>query len=97
VLGYTGDTGPDPVLADLGRDADLFIVEATLDTPQDGPRTLMTAREAGLWAARARAKRLLLTHFWPGSDRDAAAAAARREFPGEVILAKEDMVLDLGD
>ena len=29
VLAYTGDTGPDPTLAELGRDADLFVVEAT--------------------------------------------------------------------
>jgi len=28
-IAYTGDTGPDPALADLGRDADLFIVDAT--------------------------------------------------------------------
>jgi ribonuclease BN (tRNA processing enzyme) len=94
VLAYTGDTGPDPVLADLGRAADLFIVEATLSEPQDGPRTLMTAREAGVWAARASAKRLLLTHFWPGSDRSRAAAEAREEYTGEVICAEEGMVTD---
>src|SRR5262245_14121213 len=28
-VAYTGDTGPDEGLADLGRDADLFIVEAS--------------------------------------------------------------------
>lgn len=28
-VAYTGDTGPDPALADLGRDADLYVVEAT--------------------------------------------------------------------
>jgi len=28
-VAYTGDTGPDPALAELGRDADLYIVEAT--------------------------------------------------------------------
>ena len=28
-VAYTGDTGPDPALAELGRDADLFIVDAT--------------------------------------------------------------------
>ncbi|MEJ7648808.1 MAG: MBL fold metallo-hydrolase [Nakamurella sp.] len=37
-VAYTGDTGPDAALADLGRDADLYIVEATdahqqLDVP----------------------------------------------------------------
>lgn len=28
-VAYTGDTGPDPALAELGRNADLYIVEAT--------------------------------------------------------------------
>ncbi|MEU8257294.1 hypothetical protein AB0C06_23845 [Micromonospora inaquosa] len=29
VLSYSGDTGPTPALAELGRDADLIMVEAT--------------------------------------------------------------------
>jgi ribonuclease BN (tRNA processing enzyme) len=53
VLAYTGDTGPDPALGELAKDADLFIAEATLLEPQEGPRTLLTAREVGLWANRA--------------------------------------------
>ena len=28
-VAYTGDTGPDPALAEIGRDADLYIVDAT--------------------------------------------------------------------
>lgn len=35
-LAYTGDTGPGPALADLGRDADLFIVEAADRTQFSG-------------------------------------------------------------
>ncbi|GAB3871619.1 MBL fold metallo-hydrolase [Kibdelosporangium lantanae] len=46
-VAYTGDTGPDPALAELGWDVDLYVVEATLTEPQDVPRTLLTAREAG--------------------------------------------------
>ncbi|WP_027942750.1 MBL fold metallo-hydrolase [Amycolatopsis taiwanensis] len=96
-LAYTGDTGPDPLLAELGRDADLFIVEAT---DRDGEtrrptRNLMTATEAGAWARRAGARRLLLTHFWPGNDRAAAVAAARAEFDGEILAADEDLVVTL--
>ena len=44
-VAYTGDTGPDPALAELGRDADLFIVDAT-DAPGDRPPLNLTAREA---------------------------------------------------
>jgi ribonuclease BN (tRNA processing enzyme) len=91
---------PDPLLAELGRDADLFIIEAT---ERDGEirqpiRNLMTAREAGQWARRAGAHRLMLTHFWPGNDRAAAVAAAAAEFNGngEVLAADEDLVVGLG-
>jgi ribonuclease BN (tRNA processing enzyme) len=94
VVAYSGDTGLVDALADLGRDADLFIVEAT-DQHQgepSGPRetpTHLTGREAGTVAAAASARRLLLTHFWPGTDRDTTRRAAAAAYPGEVIVASE--------
>lgn len=98
VLAYTGDTGPDPSLADLGRGADLFVVEAT-DRPGEterGSRNLLTAREAGAWAAAAGVRRLMLTHFWPGNDRAAATRDAQASFKGEVLVADEECVVDFG-
>jgi len=97
VLAYSGDTGPDPMLAELGQDADLFIVEATdRDGETDRPvRNLMTAAEAGRWGRRAGARRLMLTHFWPGNDRGAAEAAAAAEFGGEVLAAEEGLTVRL--
>lgn len=96
-LAYTGDTGPTPQLATLGRDADLFIVEATdrAGETRRRPRNLLTASEASTWAARAGARSLLLTHFWPGTDRAASLATARAGFPGELFLAEEDLVIPL--
>ncbi|GAA1974945.1 MBL fold metallo-hydrolase [Amycolatopsis minnesotensis] len=96
-VAYTGDTGPSAALAELGRDADLFIAEATLSGggPATGPRYLMTAGEAGTYAAQAGARRLLLTHFWPGADRSASVAQARERFGGEVLAATEGMVVEL--
>lgn len=95
-LAYTGDTGPCDELAALGADADLFIVDATFHgDPPAGRRTLMTAREAGEAARAAGAKRLLLTHFWPGTDRSVSVAEAAERFPGEVVAASDDLVLDL--
>jgi ribonuclease BN (tRNA processing enzyme) len=98
VLAYTGDTGPSPALAELGRDADLFIVEATdRDGETDRPtRNLLASTEAGHWARRAGARRLMLTHFWPGNDRTASVAAARKEFGGEVLAAEEGLTVTLG-
>ncbi len=50
---------------------------------------MSTAGEAGYWAERGGARRLLLTHFWPGSDRGISVAEARQEFSGEVLAAAE--------
>jgi ribonuclease BN (tRNA processing enzyme) len=95
---YTGDTGPDPRLAELGRDADLFVVEATdrIDEARRDPRNLMTAAEAGTWARQADARRLMLTHFWPGNDRSIAVGEAGAEFGGEVLVADEGLRVELG-
>ena len=96
-IAYTGDTGPDSLLAELGRDVDLYIVDAT-DRPGESEkpvRNLLTAKEAGQWAARAGAARLLLTHFWPGNDRQAAVVAAQEAFDGEVLTAEQDLQISL--
>jgi len=99
-VAYTGDTGPCEALANLGRDADLFIVDATDWHQQSaaprGPSLNLTARQAGAAAAAAGARRLLLTHFWPGNDRPLSAADAATQFDGEVLLADEGLEIGLG-
>ncbi len=102
-VAYTGDTGPDPALAELGRDADLFIVEASDRDQQSGPPLSpealdlgMRGREAGQAATSARARRLMLTHFWPGNDREKTRAAAAGAYDGEILLAEEGLEIDLG-
>ncbi|MGK4579201.1 MBL fold metallo-hydrolase [Kitasatospora sp. HPMI-4] len=92
-LAYSGDAGPDPALSQLAADADLFIAGATLQSTsaKSGDPYLMSAVDAGTWATRAGAKRLMLTHFWPGSDRARSTADARSSFSGEVIAAEEHM------
>lgn len=102
-LAYTGDTGPDPALAELGRDVDLYIVEATSRDQQPGtpasPTTRqlhLSARDAGRAATAAGARRLLLTHFWPGNDREQSRTEAAAEFGGEILLADEGLAVPLG-
>jgi ribonuclease BN (tRNA processing enzyme) len=101
-VAYTGDTGPDHALAELGRDADLYILEATSRNQQavtpessSGSGMHLTAREAGEAAAAANARRLLLTHFWPGNDRQRSRAEAAEAFGGEVLLADEGLEVPL--
>jgi ribonuclease BN (tRNA processing enzyme) len=95
VVAYTGDSGPTKELNRLAAGADLHISDATLqgDSPTSTPRYVMTATEAATGAIGA--ERLLLTHFWPGSDRALSVAEAQRIFPGEVIAAEEGLVIPL--
>lgn len=100
VFAYTGDTGPDPAIARVGERADLFAVDATFqDRPVSDvipePRFNLSAREAAGFAAQAGARRLLLTHFWPGADRDRAAAEAAEHFAGPILVADEDQAIEL--
>ncbi len=63
-LAYTGDTGPSERIAELARDADLLVCEATLETGDaDGePRGHLSVDEALAAYAASGARRLLLTH-----------------------------------
>jgi ribonuclease BN (tRNA processing enzyme) len=101
-VAYTGDTGPDPALAELGRGCDLLIVDATTRNQQaaappapPGPAMNLTDIEAGQAASAAGASRLLLTHFWPGNDRQASRQAAATAFSGDILLAAEGAVIPL--
>jgi ribonuclease BN (tRNA processing enzyme) len=112
ILSYTGDTGPTDQLVELGSDADLFIVDSSFEGEPDeelsrgSERYLLTAREAGEYAAAANAKRLLLTHFLPGNNREISAARAGAAFQGQesspgkqsrgtVVVADEGLTLEL--
>lgn len=101
-VAYTGDTGPDAALTELGRDADLFVVEASdrhqqTDVPPSpsGPPMHLSARQAGAAARDAGAHRLMLTHFWPGNDRERSRTDAAEVFDGEVLLADEGLEVAL--
>jgi ribonuclease BN (tRNA processing enzyme) len=63
-LAYSGDSGPSDELAELARDADLFLCEATLlePNPEGGARGHLAAGEADAAFQASGAKRLLLTH-----------------------------------
>ena len=97
IVAYTGDTGPAADIPDLARDADLFIAEATYpeQVPANAARFLSSARQAGADAARAGARRLLLTHLLPGSDPEPAVRAASDAYRGPIDVARPGHVVDL--
>lgn len=90
---YTGDTGPCSQLTSLAAGCDLLICDATDrhqgEPTQTGDGLLMTGRDAGVLAAEAEVRHLMLTHFWPGNDRHETAAAASRSYVGPITLADE--------
>lgn len=90
---FSGDADECDELVELARDVDLFVCDAATPDGQklDGH---LTPGLAGRYAARAGARTLVLTHFYPpcrGHDLRAMAAAT---FAGEVVVAEDLLVLD---
>jgi ribonuclease BN (tRNA processing enzyme) len=97
VLVYTGDTGPSAEVEALARGADLVVAEASWTSSQaEGrPPFHLTAHQAAQHAARAGVGRLVLSHFWPGRDRDVSREEAAAVFDGDLVIAHEGMRLEV--
>jgi ribonuclease BN (tRNA processing enzyme) len=95
---YTADTGPTDAITDLAEGVDLLLSEATWQ--EDGtafpPDLHLTARQAGEHARRASPRRLMLTHIKPTLDRDRTREETASAFDGEIMLATEGMVIEVG-
>lgn len=94
-LCYTGDTASGPAVCEAARDCDLLLAEATLPEQYAGRAPHMTAREAGELAHAADVGRLVLTHIWPTTDREAILDEAAEAFSGPVAVASELAVFEL--
>jgi ribonuclease BN (tRNA processing enzyme) len=96
-LAYTGDTGPDPAIEEIASGVDLLVAEASWQDGHQSPqRYHLTSREAAEHARRAEATRLMLSHFWPGTDREVSRAQAEEAYQGEIVLARENLSVELG-
>ncbi len=89
-IAYSADTGPCPNLTEVARDADLFLcnIGRTLEPDNESLWGHLTPADAGIAAREGGAKRLLLTHFWPATDRRLCLEQASRTFQGSVELAE---------
>lgn len=94
---YTGDTAPTDVLAKFARDADVLLCEATWgECGSDKPAGMhMAGCDAGEAAREAGVKTLILTHIPPWGDEEATLRGARREFDGEIFVAKPGLRLSI--
>jgi ribonuclease BN (tRNA processing enzyme) len=87
-LVYSSDTGPAPELVALAAGADTLLSEASFVDGPGLPADLhLTARQAGVHAARAGVGRLVLTHLAAWNDRAATLEQAASTFPGPLSLA----------
>jgi ribonuclease BN (tRNA processing enzyme) len=95
-LVYTADTRASADLAGFAMYADLLLCEATypasLAGQTAGSEHHLTSHGAGLLAREAWVRQLMLTHFWPGIDRNLFAEEAERAFGAPVTLARPGLV-----
>ncbi|MBI1853717.1 MAG: MBL fold metallo-hydrolase [Planctomycetes bacterium] len=90
IVAYTADTDVCPGAIALGRKADLLVTECSFAETDYAPGHL-TPERAGQVAREAGCRRLLLTHFYESGDSVDVAAACRREFTGEILVASDGM------
>jgi ribonuclease BN (tRNA processing enzyme) len=81
-LAYSGDTGPSANLAELARDADVFLCEATLREPEPAERGHLSEDEAVAAFEASGAKRLIVIHR---PDELPLAESVERASDGDVV------------
>jgi len=85
----------EPVLAQLSRDADMLVCEATFadaDAALADEYGHLTAGQAGRVAAEAGARLLVLTHFsqrYGSGEMDRFASEAAEAFGGDIVIAND--------
>jgi ribonuclease BN (tRNA processing enzyme) len=89
-LVYSGDTDYCANIIELGREANLLILECSFPDHRRKSGHL-TPTLAGQIAREAACQRLLLTHFYPVFQGQNILAECRQEFSGEIILAADGM------
>ncbi|HUR67829.1 MAG TPA: MBL fold metallo-hydrolase [Candidatus Thermoplasmatota archaeon] len=98
---YSGDTRAGALLEEAAQDADLLLSEATFQDllPDREPEKTrdhhMTAREAGLLARKARARRLVLTHLKHDLEPETSRKQAEEGYGAPVELARPGAVFEL--
>jgi ribonuclease BN (tRNA processing enzyme) len=90
---YSADCSPNEELVRFALGTDVLLIEATLPRPErTGERGHLTPGEAGDHGKRARARKLVITHFSDELDAEWARAEAGQAFGGPVELAAEGAV-----
>lgn len=94
VVAFSGDAVEGLGLDDLAAGADVLVLEAAGPDGAPIPGHL-TPRRAGVVAARAGVRHLVLTHFYPPTLAEPIEAAVRETFEGALTLAHDGLALDI--
>ncbi|MBI2129810.1 MBL fold metallo-hydrolase [Candidatus Woesearchaeota archaeon] len=89
---YSGDAEYTDELVELAKNTDLLILECSNPNEAKFPGHLIPD-ECGKIAARANAKVLMLTHFYPKVEKINIKAQIAKIFKGKIIIAKDLMRL----
>ena len=91
---YSGDTDICDALVHLAQGADLFICESAMPDQSRVPMHL-TPSLAGEIAARAKVRKLVLTHLYPPCDEVDIVKQAHSAYKGEIVAAEDLMTFEL--
>lgn len=93
---FGADCSPNEQLVEFARDTDLLLIEGTLPRAErTGERGHLTPAEAGEHGRRARARRLVLTHYSDELDAEWVRSQAAEGFGADIELAREGDVYTL--
>lgn len=92
LLAYSGDTDYCANIVQLGRNADLLVLECSF--PEERKKEgHLTPSLAGRIAREASCRKLLLTHFYPVFQGHDIRQECQKEFAGEILLAEDGMII----
>ena len=89
----SGDTDYCDEMIDLGRKADLMILECSMPDEMK-VQGHMTPSECGKLAQKANCRKLCLTHFYPVCDQKNVSEKCLAEYSGALFLAEDFMEFD---
>lgn len=92
---YTADTGMFENLINFMRDSDLLLCEATYLRKEAPSNVHLRTTEIAEMANTAGIKKVILSHFWPGTDRIKSKSEVKEFYNGSVIVAEENMRIEV--
>jgi len=94
---YSGDTSPCQSLVELGREVDLAVMECSFPDSASLRGEHLYPELAGELASKMKARKVILTHFYPECEgkEEGMLRKAKKQFPGEILIAEDGMRIDI--